>query len=92
MTAASMTKTKPQNSNSVSFATVNNTPAEITEIMPKSFRLGDSSLKAKANRRRNIGAADLHIVANVTDMKTSDSLLRFISIAVPSAVGTTLTK
>jgi hypothetical protein len=71
---------------------VNNTPAEITEIMPKSFRLGDSSLKAKANRRRNIGAADLHIVANVTDMKTSDSLLRFISIAVPSAVGTTLTK
>lgn len=23
---------------------VNNTPAEITEIMPKSFRLGDSSL------------------------------------------------
>jgi hypothetical protein len=39
---------------------VNNTPAEITEIMPKSFRLGDSSLKAKANRRRNIGAADLH--------------------------------
>jgi hypothetical protein len=26
---------------------VNNTPAEITEIMPKSFRLGDSSLTSE---------------------------------------------
>ena len=30
------------------------------------------------------------IVANVTDMKTRDALLKFISSAVPRAVGTTV--
>lgn len=92
ITAASITKINPQNSNAVSFATVNKIPIEMTIIIPKSLMLGDSNLKAKANNRRNIGAADLHIVANVTEMKTRDSLLRFTSMAVASAVGTTLTK
>lgn len=55
-----------------------------------SLMLGDSSLKAKANRRRNMGAADLHIVANVTEMKTRDALLKLMSSAVPRAVGTTV--
>jgi Zn finger protein HypA/HybF involved in hydrogenase expression len=36
-----------------------------------------------------IGAADLHIVANVTVMKTSEMLLKFMSRAVAKAVGTT---
>lgn len=90
MTAASITKMNPQNSNSVSFATVNRIPTEMTRMIPKSLRLGDSNLKAKANRRRNIGEADLHIVANVTEMKTSDALLRLISNAVARAVGTTV--
>lgn len=91
ITAASITKMKPQNSNSVSFATVNKIPTDMSKIMPKSFTLGDSNLNAKANIRRNIGDADLHIVANVTEMKTSDALLKLISSAVPRAVGTTVT-
>lgn len=32
---------------------VNNTPAEITEIMPKSFRLGDSSLTREILSQNN---------------------------------------
>lgn len=90
ITAASITNTKPQNSNSVSFATVNKIPTEITMMIPKSLALGDSNLNAKANRMRNIGAADLHIVANVTEMKTRDTLLKLTSNAVPRAVGTTV--
>lgn len=60
-------------------------------MIPSSFKLGDSNLNAKANKRRYIGDADLHIVAKVTVMKTSDSLLRFMSSAVARAVGTTVT-
>jgi len=52
--------------------------------------LGVSNLNANANRRRNIGEVDLHMVANVTDMNTSDMLLKLISKAVAVAVGTTL--
>jgi hypothetical protein len=58
-------------------------------MIPRRLKLGFSSLKIKANRRMKIGAADLHIVANVTVMKTSEMLLRFISRAVAKAVGTT---
>uniref|UniRef100_A0A2P2K8R0 Uncharacterized protein n=1 Tax=Rhizophora mucronata TaxID=61149 RepID=A0A2P2K8R0_RHIMU len=65
---------------------------EIIMMIPKSLMLGDSNLNAKANRRRNIGDADLHMVANVTEIKTRDALLRLISNAVPTAVGTTLRK
>lgn len=44
ITAASMTKTKPQNWKPVSFETVNRIPTEITKIIPKRLRLGDSNL------------------------------------------------
>lgn len=90
ITEASITKMKPHNSNSVSFATVNKIPTDIIKMMPESLKLGASNLKAKANRRRNIGEPDLHMVANVTDIETRDALLRLISKAVPRAVGTTV--
>lgn len=90
ITAASMTNMKPQNSNAVSFATVNKIPTDIIKIMPKSLTLGVSNLNAKANIKRNIGDADLHMVAKVTEMKTRDALLKLISSAVASDVGTTV--
>lgn len=40
--------------------------------------------------RRNIGKSKLTIVAKVTEMNTREALLRFISRAVPIAVGTTV--
>lgn len=44
----------------------------------------------KLMNRRNIGKSKLTIVAKVTEMNTREALLRFISRAVPIAVGTTV--
>jgi hypothetical protein len=87
--AASMIKINPHRLNSVAFATDNRTPTEMTSMIPRILKLGFSNLNAKANKSKKIGPADLHMVANVTVMKTRETLLKFISRAVAKPNGTT---
>lgn len=61
---AVITRANPMNTNCASLATIITTPTVMMPMIPTSFQVIFSSLKANANRRTNASDEDLHMADN----------------------------